>query len=299
MKKFSRVFVLILVVLSFSLFVNGCYLWSPVKSHEVGLVMNDGMKIDQVVGPGLYNNGRWFSKKPNINCSAITIEWADPDLWTKDKQPVAFKVAVTFARQKNATSVINMWNNYNFEARNDEALAKLVLNRIPRVAKQITTRFTLDEMLGVADGQEQIKGREALQSAMFELLTKELDEFGVQLLDIGANDIGADPNYVAKLTEKATSKVAVELAIQKTKQLEEQVKQEAAQTLVEMEIARRDNRVAAEKNKVYQLNRQAYELEKLKIMGTIFGEKDKIWIIPNGSDLNIFSNIDGKLVPVQ
>jgi hypothetical protein len=260
--------------------------------------MNDGMKISQVVGPGLYSNGRWFAKKRNLNCSALTIEWEDPDLWTKDKQPVKFKVAVTFARQKDSKSVTNMWNNYNIEARNDEALAKLVLNRIPRVAKQITTRFTLDEMLGIADTQEQVKGREALQDAMFELLAKELNEFGVQLMDIGANDIGADPGYVAKLTEKATSKVAVELAVQKTKQLNEQVLQEKAQTLVEMEIARRENSVAAEKNKVYQFNPQAYELEKLRIMGTVFGNKDKIWIIPKGTDLNLFMD-SGKVVPVQ
>jgi hypothetical protein len=296
MKKLKVVLLLLLVVV-LALLINGCYFWAPVKSHEVGLVMNDGMKINSVVGPGLYSNMGWFAKIKKMNCSAITIEWEDLDLWTKDKQPVKFKVGVTFSRQKNAKSVINMWNDYNSEAINDEALARLVINRIPRVAKQITTRFTLDEMLGVADGQEQIKGREALQLAMFELLEKELNEFGVQLMDIGANDIGADPGYVAKLTEKATSKVAVELAVQKTKQLNEQVKQEQAQTLVEMEIARRDNAVAAEKNKVYQLNTQAFELEKIRLMGTIFGDKDKIWIIPKGADMNLFMD-SGKVVPV-
>jgi hypothetical protein len=296
MKQIKFISLLVCMIILFSM-MSGCYLWSDVKSHEVGLIMNDGVKINQVVGPGLYTNFGWFAAKINIDCSAKTYEWEDPDLWTKDKQPVAFKVAVTFARKKDTNSIKNMWINYNSEAKSDDALALLVLNRIPRVAKQVTTMFTLDEMLGVNENNtEQTKGREVLQETMFKLLEKELNEFGVQLLDVGANNIGADKSYVEKLTEKATSKVAVELAVQKTKQLNEQVLQEKAQTLVEMEIARRENAVAAEKNKVYQLNPQAYELEKLRLMGNIYGDKDKIWIVPKGSELNLFID-SGKVVP--
>jgi len=33
-------------------------------------------------------------------------------------------------------------------------------------------------------------------------------------------------------------------------------------------------------------------------MGTVFGNKDKIWIIPKGTDLNLFMD-SGKVVPVQ
>ena len=132
-------------------------------------------------------------------------------------------------------------------------------------------------------------------------IKNELNEFRVELKDVGVSDITADEGYVAKLKEKAVNIVAAEVAAQKTLQLKEQLKQEQQQTEVEKEIARRDNIVAAERNKVYALNPQAFQLEKLKLWKDIVGEKDKFWLIQlnSGTDLNLFMNSDGKFVPLN
>jgi len=294
--KVFRIVKLIVLCLIATFLISGCYILSGVQSHEIGLLMDNGVKVNNVVGPGRYTHLGFFAAKFNMDCSAKTLTWEDPDLWTKDKQPVRFRITVTYARKRDAQSAKQMWENYNLEAKNDQALSQLVSTRIPRVAKQVTTMFTLDEMLGIAEG---LGGREVLQERMMNLLAKELNEFSVQLLDVGVNDIGADENYVAQLKEKAVSKVAVEVAAQKTKQLEEQVKQEKAQTQVSLEIAKRKNLVAAEENRIYTLNPQAYQLERLRLMKDMISDKDKIFFVPQGCDITFFLDSEGKVVPVK
>lgn len=288
-KRIGLIFVLTLVC---SLFA-GCYVNNGVQANEVGLVMGNGVSVDEVVGSGRYTSLRIFSRLKKMDVSAKTLIWVDPDMWTADKQPVSFKVSVAYARKRDKESVMNMWEMYNAEAKNDETLSLLVQSRIPRVAKQVTTQMTLNEMLGIDEiknnetSNKENEGREILQQKMFELLKPELEEFGVDLLDVGVNDIGVDEEYANKLKEKAVSKVASELAEQKTKQLNEQIKQEQAQTNVDLEIARRKNLVSEEENKIYQLNSQAFELERLRLLQGVVGDNDKIYFVPQGTDINV------------
>lgn len=119
------------------------------------------------------------------------------------------------------------------------------------------------------------------------------------MLDVGVNDIGVDSEYANKLKEKAVSKVASELAEQKTKQLTEQIKQEQAQTNVDLEIARRKKLVSEEENKIYQLNPEAFELERLRLLKDVVGDNDKIYFVPQGTDINlILSGSAGNSIPV-
>lgn len=163
--------------------------------------------------------------------------------------------------------------------------------------------MTLDQMLGVenedeqestesevstdTNGATQAEGRGLLEQKMTALLAPELAECGIELLDVGINDIGVDDGYADKLKEKAVTKVASELAEQKTKQLVEQVKQEKAQTDVDLEIARRKNAVAEEENKIYKLNPEAFELERLRLLKDVIGNNDKMYFIPEGADINL------------
>lgn len=309
MKRFMRGFsVLVMSVFVCSMF-TGCYINSGVNANEVGLQMGNGATIDSVVGSGRYTHMGWFSELQKLDVSAKTLIWEDADMWTADKQPVKFKVSVTYARNKDKKSVMHMWEMYNSEARDDKSLSTLVSTRIPRVAKQVTTGMTLNEMLGIdeagvtetakiAEGNE---GRELLQQKLTELLTPELSEFDVTLLDIGVNDIGVDEEYANKLKEKAVSKVASELAEQKTKQLTEQVKQEQAQTNVDLEIAKRKNLVQAEENKIYVTNPQAFELERLRLLKDVVGDNDKIYFVPQGADLNMIlsGNTSSTIIPAE
>lgn len=289
MKRNSKIISLFFILLMFCMMLSGCYLHSRIESNEVGLKMDDGVTINEVVGSGRYTNWGWFSDLKVMDVSAKTIIWEDPDLWTADKQPVKFKISVTYARKRDKESVIKMWEMYNAEAKDDDALSLLVQSRIPRVAKAVTTSMTLDEMLGIgsSDGTKPNEGRSALQQKMTDLLLPELEECYIDLLDVGVNDIGVDDEYASKLKEKAVTQVASELAEQKTKQLEEQVKQEQAQTAVDLEIAKRKNLVAEEENKIYRLNQEAFELERLRLLKDVIGDNDKIYFIPEGADINL------------
>jgi hypothetical protein len=276
---------------------TGCYVSNSVEANQVGLVMDNGVSVDEVVGSGRYTNMRWYAALARLDVSAKTLVWEDPDMWTADKQPVKFKVSVTYARKRDKKSVAHMWEMYNSEAKDDKTLGALVTSRIPRVAKQVTTSMTLDEMLGIASSNVAADGREKLQRALFDLLKPELAEFDVDLLDVGINDIGVDAEYANKLKEKAVSKVASELAEQKTKQLTEQVKQEQAQTNVDLEVAKRKKLVLEEENKIYTSNPEAYELERLRLLKDVIGKNDKIYFVPQGSDLNmILSGTTGSTI---
>jgi hypothetical protein len=286
MKKNLKVLEICLALFMVCTMLSGCYLNKGVEPNQVGLRMNNGISIDEVVGSGRYTNWSWFSELQVMDVSAKNIIWEDPDLWTSDKQPVNFSVSVTYARKKDKDSVIQMWEVYNSEAKDDQALALLVQNRIPRVAKAVTTTMTLDQMLGVG-GSNSDEGRVVLEQKMTDLLLSELKECNIDLLDVGVNNIGVDDEYASKLKEKAVSQVASELAAQKTRQLAEQVKQEKAQTDVDLEIAKRKNLVSEEENKIYTLNPQAFELERLRLLKDVVGDNDKIYFIPEGTDINL------------
>jgi hypothetical protein len=128
---------------------------------------------------------------------------------------------------------------------------------------------------------------------MSDLLKTEFDECGIELLDVGVNDIGVDKDYADKLKEKASSKVATEVSEQKTKQLQDQINQEKAQTVIDQEKARRKNLTLAEENRVYELNPQAYELERLRLLKDVIGDNDKIYFIPEGADINMILSGNG------
>lgn len=286
MKKFR-----FLLFLSAFLF-TGCYWNAQVQTSQVGLIMPDGVKVQEVVGAGRYTSMKWFADIVRIDTSAKTLEWEDPDLVTRDKQPISLKVGVTYRR--NPASILDMWDAYRAEATSDEALQQQVLNRIPRTAKAVTTRFNLDEMLGIA-GEG---GRELVQQALFDLLEPELQEVGIVLLDVGINDIGVDPEFLNLLKAKAQATVKSEVAKETTKQLVEQLEQEKAQTNIELEKARRQNEVNEELAQVYSSSPEFLELERLKLLKDVVGKNDKIYFVPAGADLSIFLG-GGNVVPLN
>jgi len=102
------------------------------------------------------------------------------------------------------------------------------------------------------------------------------------------------------LEEKAAAQIAVEVARERTLELEEKLNQEKAQTEIELELARRQNQVNAEMAQSYRASPEVYELERLRLLAGIIGENDKIVIVPEGSDLNLFTSdvMGGGTVPL-
>lgn len=289
--------VVFVVLLLIAMLSSGCYWQRQVEANEVGVKMDDGVKISAIVGPGRYTNMGFYSDMKVVAINALTISWNDPDLVTRDKQPIGFELSVTFARKSDSESVERLWTLFNREAMDDEILSQQVLARIPRVAKAITTRYTLDDMLGVSGDA----GREVVQQDLFAMLEKELDEVYVDLLDVGINNISPDETYLNLLREKANAQVAVEVSKERTKQLNEQIAQEEAQTKVDIERARRSRLVAEEQAKIYEVNEQWYRLEYINRLGQVIGDNDKLWFfVEPGTDMTLLlDSSSSNVVPLE
>jgi regulator of protease activity HflC (stomatin/prohibitin superfamily) len=281
----SKGLAMVLTLCVLSLTLSGCYWQRQVEESQRGLVMPDGATVQEVVGAGRYTNLGWYAELRTVDVSAKTTTWSDPDLVTADKQPIGLEVGITYRRMSESDNIRSMWSDYRAEATSDNAMAQQVLNRIPRVAKEVTSEYTLDEMLGVAAGEG--SGRTVLTQDLFTKLEPELAEAHIQLLDVGINNISPSEEYLSLLEDKANAQVRVEVAREETKALEEQLAQEQAQTEIELEKARRQNQVNAELAKTYEQSPEYYELERLRLLQGVLGEQDKLYFIPQGTSLSL------------
>jgi len=284
----KRITILILFMLLFS----SCVWRVAIDEGEVGLRMNDGVQVSEVLEPGRHGPfWGWYAKVEQVNISAITHEWTDPDLVTKDKQPIGVTIGFTFAR--NPEKIREMRQRFRPETLNDEALLRLVLNRLPRVAKSSTAQFTIDEM---------IAARTILDNHIFENLSAELDEIGVVLLDVGVNNIAPSPSYLALLQRKADAQVEVEVAVEEGILAEENLIKEQLQTEVELELARRGNLINEELAKTFQTSPEYFELERLRLLGDVIGPSDTIYFTESVEQLMIMltqSGVTPIVVPNQ
>lgn len=227
-----------LIVTLVVLLMPGCYVSHAVPENQIGVELPNGVTIGKVVGSGRYSDGGVRSKIVNIDVSAKQISWDDPDLVTKDLQPIGVTLQVTYARDRADKAIRLMWDQYHQEATDDKALETMVRGRIPAVAKEVTTRYTLPDLLGT-NGNDQA-GRALVAQQMGQLLTDQFTAIGVTLLNVSITNIEPDQAYLDLLNQKAQVGLQTEIAQQKTAQLQEQLKQEQAQSQVAYEIANRN-----------------------------------------------------------
>lgn len=288
MKRIAHTLALLLL----AALASGCY-FTDVQTSEVGIETNRGSVTD-VKAPGGHQSISPFTVLHKIEVSAKTMEWNDPDLVTADKQPIGVTIAVTFARRRDRDNVLLMWNQYRSEAISDQALFQQVNNRIPAVAKTVTARYTLDQLLGTGSGEA--GGRSVVQNDLFNLLEPELNEFGVALLDIRVSNFAPDQAYLDLLKAKAQVGLEQEIAEQRTLQLGEQLRQEQAQTEIDLERARRQNEVNQELSRVYDTSDRYFELERLRLLQDVVGDSDKLYFIPQGTDLTVILSGQGQQI---
>lgn len=275
---------LMLVVMTLSL--CSCYFNSTVDSSEVGVKMDDGVQISEVVGAGRYTDLGWYADLNRIDISAKQVKLLIEDVSTSDKQTVSVEILAEVARKSDEASVRTIWENYNAVAKKDEQLIKLVQDLMRSPVNKVSTTMTVDEMLGVDENSD--KTRATMEQDIAELLRPVLESRGIALNALNVMNVGVDPQYQAKLQEKSTAAIEIELAEQKAKQLEKQLEQEKAQTEIDLEKARRANLVAEEEAKVFEQSTEAYELRRLELMKDMLDESDKIYFIPEGADITLF-----------
>lgn len=288
MKRYGT---LSLLALAGTMVLSGCYFNTEVESSEVGLRMGDGTTVDEIVGSGRYTDMGPWANLQRIDVSSQRISYTDPALVTRDSQPIGISLEVVYARKRDADSIQHMWDNYREQARDNESLEEMVRGRIPASAKEVTARYTLQQLLGTGDVED--GGRSAVALEMHELLAPRLDEFGVELLDVGITNLDPDSSYLTLLQEKANVMLERDIATERTEQLREKLVQEQAQTDIELEEASRERRVREEQAQVYIDSPEMLELERLERLADILGDQHVVYFLPDGTDLTLFFSENG------
>lgn len=275
----------ILFLFVFLFVMSGCYgscVSIEIASSQRGIDLTDGVNPTLILEPGRHSNDGYFATYEVIDVGVKTFDWNDPSLVTRDKQPIGLTLSVSVSRPVSQEGLFSMYSKYRNAAVDDASLQALVVSRVPRVAKGVSSSLSLDELLS----------RNEAQVLLLDALQKELEEFGVLLIDVGISDIQVSPGYQAALEAKANSQAAAEKAKQDALTLEQDLNREKVQTEIELERARRDNEVAVEKAKVFEANPYALELERLRIMAEAIKANDKMFFMPPGTNLSFFFTPD-------
>lgn len=297
----TKYLVLLLIV---GLLLSGCYINEEVDANEVGIQMSAG-RIEGCVGPGVHTDMSWFADLKQISSATIKLSVADPEVATQDNQLVGVDITIQARRLTDCDSARNLLTNW--PALLDDAALSETIDATAREGMKVGTRsFTLTQLLD---------DRNSLATKIQESLAVDTKVYSVEVVNVIVNNIAIDPGYANVLKEKAllTAQIETELRRQdlikqtasnnileqerRTAVLQETVKAEQAQTGVQMEIATRNGKMIAAANQVYVTNQYAFELEKLRLMQGILGDKATVYFVPAGTDLTMLWN-PNSIVPI-
>jgi uncharacterized membrane protein YqiK len=279
-------FVFLLVV---SMLFSGCYWQEQVEANQVGVKLDDGVSVTSVVGPGRYDaQWCWFCKIERVDMSNKTVDWTDPDLLTKDNQPIGLALAITYSRRGDSESIKAMYGKYRSELFDDASHQRLVFSRVPDIAKANTKKYTLEQMLSQ---------RSEMAKAIEDELAGELAKIHTDLVTVQIVNISVDQGYMDKLKAKSQVVLDREVAIEAALTAEERVKQTKAESEIEYELARRTNEINRIKSETYDVSERYYNLEYLTRLGSVIGNNDKFFFVPEGSPLSVVTG-NGEIIPV-
>lgn len=294
-RKAIWVFVLV------AMLMTGCYFQEDVQANQVAITLEKN-KITGCLGPGVYSDGSWWAEMKVVNIDTLTFSVEDPEVLTSDKQPVGVKITIQARRLADCEATKNIFTNWS--TLTDDANFVNTISATAREGMKIgVNKFKLDQLLNDRNG---------LATAIIEQLEEDTQKYSGEIINVTVENISVDPAYMATLNETAQFQAQID----KEKQRQELIKQQAstdiiasqqqvlaaeaqvlaeqAKTEVEVEIAKREGEKTAAAQEVYSLNPQAFELERLRLIALIYG--DKTMFVP--LDSNIFIN-PGNMVPLQ
>jgi hypothetical protein len=296
------IFALILLVL----FTSGCYWNDDVRTDQVGVQLNRN-KIISIVGPGVYTDMGWFSDLREVSVGTLTFSVEDPEVATSDNQLVGVKITIQARRKSSDADVRNLVTNW--PALVDDGALITTVSATAREGIKVGTRtFNIEGLLNDRNG---------LATRIREQLEADAEKYSVEIVNITVENVALDPQYASTLQGKALMTAETEKELkrqelirqqyanqqleqqQRAQTLQEQLVAEEAQTAVQVEIATREGKETAARALVYTQNEQAYELERLRLMAQIIGDKASTWFIPQGTDLTLLLNqTDQPIIPL-
>lgn len=294
----------IVLVLFFALSLTGCYMNEEVAANQVAVQLDEG-RIKNVVGAGVYTDMGFWSDLKVMGVDTLTFSVEDPEVLTKDNQPVGVKITIQARRKADKDSVENIYTKWS-SLTNDESLVNTISATAREGMKNGTRGFTLTDLLN---------DRNKLADEIRKSLESDASKYSVEIVNVTVENISISESYAAILSE--TANINAETDKEKRRQdlinqqaansiLEQeqrvrvanaQLLAEKAETDVQVEIAKRAGEIVAASNQVYVDNPQAFEIRRLEMLSKILGDKSVIYYLPSDATLTLLQNV-GNITPL-
>lgn len=287
-----------------SMLISGCYWNDEVATNQIGVQLDEN-EIKNVVGAGVYTDMGFWADLKTMDVDTLTFSVEDPEVLTQDNQAVGVKITIQARRKSDDESVKNIFTNWSSLTIN-ENLVNTISATAREGIKNGTRGYTLTSLLDDRNG---------LAQAIRDALDGDVDKYSVEVINVTVENISISESYASILSETANIKAQTDQELrrqslinqqaandvlaqeQRVKVAQAQLLAEQAETDVQVEIAQRAGEVTAASNQVYADNLQAYELEKLRLLKELFGDRT-VYFIPEGTDLTTFFNAPTNVVPV-
>jgi hypothetical protein len=288
-----------------ALLLCSCHFQTDVRANQVGVYLNRN-DIEGCTGPGVYTRWGYWEEMTVVDRNTITFSVGDPEVATQDNQLVGVTITIQARRNADCSSITNLLENWP-ALRDDQALIDTITATAKEGIKVGTREFTLQELLDDRNG---------LSGSIKTQLQSDSDKYGVEIVNVTIENVALAVEYAQLMQEKALLTAAIDKAVREqdlilqkasNSRLEqqqnaaiytEQLAAEQAKTAVDVEIATRAGKVTAAANEVYKLNQQAYELERLRLLAQVFGNKATMWFVDPNVNLTLLLSGQGQVVPL-
>ena len=208
--------------------------------------------------------------------------------WSQNSQPVVIAVELDWQISRAEEDLTYLWENRRQVLTDTAYVNGLIARTVAEQIKEVSVRYPLNDMIGVADldGQLSTVGREQFVNAIVEQVKPELAKLRIDVLSMRVYNIDpADEEYEGLMNDANNAKARKKVA-------EEELNVKNA----EREKAAIDNEIAIDKAnadaEIRRINAQVYdnplalEVELAKIWSDALNEGDVIVIVPEGADLS-------------
>lgn len=301
MKKLNRLFVMLLLVVTL---LSGCIFQDEVATHQraVRLYKNE---IQKVEGPGVYTQLFCiYCDLKTMDVDTLTFSVEDPEVLTSDNQAVGVKITIQARRKGDDESVKNIFTNWS-TLTNNEQLVMTISATAREGMKNGVRNFTLSTLLS---------DRNKLADDIRGQLTLDVEKYSVEIVNVTVENIAPSAEYMAILSQTANLNAQTEQELRRQALINQQaannileqqkrvevaqaqVLAEQAETEVQVEIAKRAGEVVAAQNEVYTMNREAFELERLRLLAKVFG--DKTMFMPSDMIVTLLTDSTTGILPI-
>ena len=289
--------------------LTGCIFQDEIATNQMGVKLYKN-EIQDVWGPGVYTEaGCFYCDLKTVNTDTLTFSVEDPEVLTADNQAISVKVTLQARRKSDDESIENLFTKWS-SLTNDENLIKTISATAREGMKVGTRKFTLTALLNERSGSTDSEGNVVgLAEEIRKAIEEDAAKYGVELINVTVENIGASAEYMAILGQTANLNAEIDRA----KREQELIKQQAAndvleqeqrvsvaqtkllaeqaETDVQVEIARREGEIIAAQNSVYLTNDRAYELRRLELLQKVLG--DKTVFLPSDVVLQLLNGVGG------